>query len=74
MCLAFFLLKKRKLTDMMLMGNALPWVSSIKHLGVKVEDNIDSCQSNMMIKSARLIKKNIDGGYEVSSLGRNAST
>ena len=36
-----FLLRKRKLTDMMLMGNTLPWVSSIKHLGVRVEDKID---------------------------------
>ena len=52
-----YLRKKRDLPSMMLCGNHLPWVESVKHLGITVTNEIDGCQKDMMQKRARYIER-----------------
>ena len=53
-----FVIKKTTLRNMILCGNPLPWVSSIKHLGITVTNQIDGCQEDLSVKNARYIAKN----------------
>jgi hypothetical protein len=50
-CMAF-LSRPRKLQDMYLCGNPLPWVKSLVHIGTRVTDQIDGCQQDMKQKIA----------------------
>lgn len=58
-CMAY-LRKKRNLPSMMLCGNPLPWVESVKHLGITVTNEIDGCQKDMMHKRARYIERSCE--------------
>ena len=53
-----FLAKPRKLPDMYLCGNPLPWVDNLKHLGTMVTNKIDGGQLDIKQKIARYIDKN----------------
>ena len=55
-CLAY-LKKPRELPKMKLCGNPLPWVDSIKHLGITVTNSLDGCQKDMMSKRAQYIQR-----------------
>ena len=56
-CLAF-LKKDRTLNPVMLNGNGLPWVTTAKHLGTKVNNNIKSVTQDLMEKRAVFINRN----------------
>ena len=56
-CMAF-LNKARDLPSMILCGNPLPWVTSLKHLGTTVTNKIDGCQQDMRQKRAKYIDRN----------------
>jgi hypothetical protein len=64
-CMAF-LTKKRKLPDMFLCGNPLPWVESLVHLGTTVTNQINGCQQDIKQKIARYIDKNCSLNQEFS--------
>ena len=55
-CMAY-LRKPRELPSMMLCGIPLPWVDSIKHLGITVTNKVDGCQQDVMTKRARYIQR-----------------
>ena len=56
-CMAFTK-KERDLRSMMLCGNSLPWVKSMRHLGNKIEDKIDGTRQDMREKRSQFIQKN----------------
>ena len=56
-CMAF-LKKPRELASMIMCGNPLPWVISLKHLGTKVSNNVDGCQADIKQKVASYIDRN----------------
>jgi hypothetical protein len=56
-CLAFTK-KSRELTPIQLYGNNLPWVSSAKHLGTKVENCLNGVVKDLMEKRAIFINRN----------------
>ena len=56
-CLAF-LKRPRELPKMILCGNPLPWVDSLKHLGNMVSNKVDGGQLDMKVKRARYIDRN----------------
>ena len=56
-CMAF-LLKKRKLRNLKLCGNELPWVDTGKHLGMRLDSSSDIYQRDILEKRARYIKGN----------------
>ena len=56
-CIAF-LKSERNLRKMKLCGNDLPWESSGKHLGNKVENKIDGMRKDLLEKRAKYIDKN----------------
>ena len=57
-CMAF-LQRKMELKSLMLDGKPLPWVSSVKHLGSSITNNIDSIMSqDIMEKRAKYIARN----------------
>ena len=62
-CMAF-LKKPRELPEMILCGNPLPWVTSLKHLGTRVTNQIDGCQMDMKQKIAMYIDKNCNLNQE----------
>ena len=62
-CMAF-LKKPRVLPSMILCGNPLPWVDSLKHLGTKVTNTIDGCQQDIKQKIASYIAKNCNLNQE----------
>ena len=64
-CLAF-LYKPRILPSMLLCGNPLPWVDSLKHLGNMVSNKVDGGQLDMKQKLARYIDKNCSLTQEFS--------
>ena len=53
-----FLQNPRALPDMVLCGNPLPWVTSLKHLGTTITDKIDGCQQDMKQKIASYVDRN----------------
>ena len=55
-CLAF-LKKPRELPSMKLCGNPLPWVDSVKHLGITMTNCLDGRQKDVMSKRARFIQR-----------------
>ena len=55
-CLAY-LKKPRDLISMKLCGNPLPWVDTIKHLGITVTNTIDGCYKDTMSKRAMFIQR-----------------
>ena len=55
-CLAY-LKKPRELPSMKLCGNPLPWVDSVKHLGITVTNSIDGCLKDIMAKRAQYIQR-----------------
>ena len=59
-CMAYLRGKTRNLPSMMLCGNPLPWVDTVKHLGITVTNDIDGCQKDMMLKRARYIERNCE--------------
>ena len=62
-CLAF-LKKKKDLPSLLLCGNALPWVSSGKHLGNNLENKSDGLKHDIRTKRAQYITKNNDLAQE----------
>ena len=56
-CMAF-LRKERDIAPLQLNGNDLPWVSSAKHLGTKVENKIKGMTKDLMEKRAQFINRN----------------
>ena len=56
-CLAFTF-KTRKLKNMMLCGDPLPWVENCKHLGNYIRNKIDGMKNDQRIKQAQYINKN----------------
>ena len=62
-CLAF-LKKKRELASLQLCGNPIPWVSSGKHLGNTLENNLDGMRKDIRLKRAAYISKNNDLAQE----------
>ena len=56
-CMAF-LKKDRDITPLQMNGNDLPWVTSAKHLGTKVENKIDGMAKDLMEKRAQFINRN----------------
>ena len=56
-CLAF-MRKKRTLNPITLNGNELPWVTSAKHLGTKINNNIKVVTQDLMEKRAVYINRN----------------
>ena len=53
-----FLLRKRELRNLNLCGNELPWVSTGKHLGMRLENDGDIFQQDIREKRARYIRGN----------------
>ena len=49
---------------MILCGNPLPWVTSLKHLGTRVTNQVDGCQLDMKQKIAMYIDKNCNLNQE----------
>ena len=56
-CMAF-LKKDRDITPLQMNGDDLPWVTSAKHLGTKVENKIDGMAKDLMEKRAQFINRN----------------
>ena len=56
-CIAF-LKKERKLNNIKLNGNNLPFVTSAKHLGNTIENDKDFTANDIKIKRARYIQRN----------------
>ena len=52
-----YLKKPIELVSMKLCGNPLPWVNTVKHLGITVTNMIDGCQSDIISKRARYIQR-----------------
>ena len=48
---------KIKLKDLSLNGKVIPWVSSAKHLGCKITNNIDGLQNDILEKRAQYINR-----------------
>ena len=55
-CMAY-LRKQRNLPSMILCGNPLPWVHSIKHLGITVNNVVDGCVQDIMIKHVQYTER-----------------
>ena len=53
-----FLLKERELRRLKLCGNELPWVTTGKHLGMRVDNDVNIFQRDVLEKRARYIKGN----------------
>ena len=49
---------------MKLCGNSLPWVESVLHLGIRITNAENILESDMNIKRARYIHKNIELNQE----------
>ena len=56
-CMAF-LINDRDIATLRLNGNDLPWVTSAKHLGTKVENNTNRMSKDLMEKRAQFINRN----------------
>ena len=56
-CLAF-MKKERVLNPINLNGNALPWVTTAKHLGTKINNNMKGVAQDLMEKRAVYINRN----------------
>ena len=59
-----FLKRVRPLSQLLLCGNPLPWTNKCKHLGVTITNEIDGCESDMKIKNAMYVGKNIELNQE----------
>ena len=57
-CLAFTSNNQREFTPLKLNGNDLPWVSSTKHLGTKIENCYKGASKDLMEKRAIFINRN----------------
>ena len=55
-----FLKKKRELPPLKLCGNDLPWVTSGKHLGINLNNQLNGLKYDMKMKRAQYITKNND--------------
>ena len=62
-CLAF-LYKKKKLPNMKLCGNDLPWVEKCKHLGNNIFNTYNGMKHDIIAKRANMITKNIELNQE----------
>ena len=62
-CIAW-LQKPRPLMQIQLCGNPLPWVDKIVHLGITVTNKSDPLESDMSIKKARYVSRNIELNQE----------
>ena len=61
-----FLKKSRPLPNLLLCGNPLPWTKKFEHLGIDIEDQINGCEHDMVIKNAKYVSKNIELNQEFS--------
>ena len=59
-----FVKKPRVLPGLVLCGTPLPWVNQLKHLGNNITNTMDGSQSDMKIKNAQYIDKNISLNQE----------
>jgi hypothetical protein len=63
-CIAW-LQEPRPLARLILSGNELPWVDSLKHLGITISNNMhDFCDKDRGIKNAKYVAKNIEINQE----------
>ena len=62
-CIAW-LQNKRPLPELELCGNYLPWVGKIVHLGMTITNEKTILETNMNIKKARYVAKNIELNQE----------
>ena len=62
-CIAW-LLKPRPLLQLTLCGNPLTWVDKIVHLGITVTNQRNPLESDMDIKKARYVSRNIELNQE----------
>ena len=61
-----FLKSQRRLPNLILCGNTLPWTDKCKHLGTTITNRIDGCEDeeDMRIKNAIYIQKNSELNQE----------
>ena len=59
-----FLKSERRLPNLTLCGNPLPWTDKCKHLGTIITNKIDGCEEDMRIKNAIYIEKNSELNQE----------
>ena len=62
-CIAW-LKEERTLPNLVLCGNQLPWVDQITHLGISLTNQKNILASDMNVKKARYISKNIELNQE----------
>ena len=62
-CIAW-LKEKRTLPNLVLCGNQLPWVDKVMHLGITLTNEKNILASDMSVKKARYISKNIELNQE----------
>ena len=61
-----FLKTARRLPNLQLCGNNLPWTDKCKHLGTIITNKIDGCENDMRVKNAMFVEKNIELNQEFS--------
>jgi hypothetical protein len=61
-----WLKKQRELSKMKLNGNFLPWVEKVLHLGNTITYQKDCMKTDMSIKTAKYVSKNIEINQELS--------
>ena len=59
-----FLRRERQLPSMYLCGNPLPWINNLKHLGTRISNQLDGCQSDVKQKIGQYIDKNCNLNQE----------
>jgi hypothetical protein len=62
-CIAW-LQKERPLAELKLCGNYLPWVGKITHLGITITNSKNILETDMNIKKARYVARNIELNQE----------
>ena len=62
-CIAW-LQKERPLAELKLCGNYLPWVGKITHLGITITNSKNILETDMSIKKARYVARNIELNQE----------
>ena len=62
-CIAW-LQKERPLSELKLCGNHLPWVDKITHLGITITNSKNILETDMDIKKARYVARNIELNQE----------
>ena len=59
-----FLKTRRRLPNLQLCGNPLPWTDKCKHLGIIITNKIDGCEDDLRVKNAMFFEKDIELNQE----------